>query len=283
MTYAAITGWGKCLPPAVLSNDDLATFLDTDDTWITSRTGMKERRISHVPAVELSYVASRRALACAGLAPTDIDLIVYGSCSYDEMVPNTASGLQYKLGATGAAAMDVNTACTSFLYAWSTANAMIRTGVVRRALIIGVELISRYLDWEDRAVAVLFGDGAAAIVIEATEERTGLLAESLGCFGEARGILRIGGYGATYANVEFQHLAEYYALFLLVDWGAAVIAFLVEPREEKQLTWLIFLQRFAYRQVMYWVVLKAFASAFRGRVVGWGKLERKATVTVQAA
>lgn len=201
MTYAAITGWGKCLPPAVLSNDDLATFLDTDDTWITSRTGMKERRISHVPAVELSYVASRRALACAGLAPTDIDLIVYGSCSYDEMVPNTASGLQYKLGATGAAAMDVNTACTSFLYAWSTANAMIRTGVVRRALIIGVELISRYLDWEDRAVAVLFGDGAAAIVIEATEERTGLLAESLGCFGEARGILRIGGYGATYANV----------------------------------------------------------------------------------
>ncbi|MBL8310791.1 MAG: ketoacyl-ACP synthase III [Burkholderiales bacterium] len=201
MTYAAITGWGKCLPPAVLSNDDLATFLDTDDVWITSRTGMKERRISHLPAVELSYVAARRALACAGLAPTDIDLIVYGSCSYDEMVPNTASGLQYKLGATGAAAMDVNTACTSFLYSWSTANAMIRTGVVRRALVIGVELISRYLDWEDRAVAVLFGDGAAAIVIEATEERTGLLAESLGCFGEARGILRIGGYGATYANV----------------------------------------------------------------------------------
>ncbi len=90
-------------------------------------------------------------------------------------------------------------------------------------------------------------------------------------------------HGATYSNVAMQHLAEYYALFLLVDWGAAVIAFLVEPREDKQLTWLIFLQRFAYRQVMYWVVLKAFASAFRGRVVGWGKLERKATVTVQTA
>lgn len=90
-------------------------------------------------------------------------------------------------------------------------------------------------------------------------------------------------HGATYSNVAMQHLAEYYALFLLVDWGAAVIAFLVEPREDKQLTWLIFLQRFAYRQVMYWVVLKAFASAFRGRVVGWGKLERKATVSVQAA
>ena len=200
MTYAAVTGWGKCMPPAVLSNADLATFLETDDEWITSRTGMKERRISHVHAVELAYVASMHALACAGLKATDIDLIVYGSCSFDEMVPNTASGLQYKLGASNAASMDVNTACTSFLYSWSTANAMIRTGVVKRALVVGVEIISRYMDWENRGVAVLFGDGCAAIVIEATEEKTGLLAESLGCIADARGILRIGGYGATYAN-----------------------------------------------------------------------------------
>ena len=200
MTYAAVTGWGKCMPPAVLSNADLATFLETDDEWIVSRTGMKERRISHVHAVELAYVASMHALACAGLKATDIDLIVYGSCSFDEMVPNTASGLQYKLGASNAASMDVNTACTSFLYSWSTANAMIRTGVVKRALVVGVEIISRYMDWENRGVAVLFGDGCAAIVIEATEEMTGLLAESLGCIADARGILRIGGYGATYAN-----------------------------------------------------------------------------------
>ena len=205
MTYAAVTGWGKCMPPAVLSNADLATFLETDDEWIVSRTGMKERRISHVHAVELAYVASVHALACAGLKATDIDLIVYGSCSFDEMVPNTASGLQYKLGASNAASMDVNTACTSFLYSWSTANAMIRTGVVKRALVVGVEIISRYMDWENRGVAVLFGDGCAAIVIEATEEKTGLLAESLGCIADARGILRIGGYGATYAhsNVAF--------------------------------------------------------------------------------
>ena len=200
MTYAAVTGWGKCMPPAVLTNADLATFLETDDEWITSRTGMKERRISHVHAVELAYVASMHALACAGLKATDIDLIVYGSCSFDEMVPNTASALQYKLGAVNAASMDVNTACTSFLYSWSTANAMIRTGVVKRALVIGVEIISRYMDWENRGVAVLFGDGCAAIVLEATEEKTGLLAESLGCIADARGILRIGGYGATYAN-----------------------------------------------------------------------------------
>lgn len=188
------------MPPAILSNADLATFLDTDDEWITTRTGMKERRISHVNAIEMAYVAAMRTLACAGLAASDIDLIVYGSCSNDEMVPNTASALQYKLGAGNAAAMDVNTACTSFLYSWSTANAMIRSGVVRRALVVGVELISRYMDWDNRGVAVLFGDGAAAIVLEATEERTGLLAETLGCYADARGILRIGGYGAAYAN-----------------------------------------------------------------------------------
>jgi 3-oxoacyl-[acyl-carrier-protein] synthase III len=202
MTYAAITGWGKCMPPAVLSNADLATFLETDDEWITSRTGMRERRIAHTPAVEMAYVASMHALACAGLKATDIDLIVYGSCSFDEMVPNSASGLQYKLGASNAAAMDVNTACTSFLYSWSTANAMVRSGVVKRALVIGVEIITRYMDWENRGVAVLFGDGCAAIIIEATEEKTGLLAETLGCIGEARGILRVAGHGATYANCD---------------------------------------------------------------------------------
>src|SRR5262249_26332793 len=101
MSYAAITGWGSCMPPAVLTNDDLSTFLDTSDEWITTRTGMKERRISHVTAVELSTVASARALACAGLAASDVDLIVYGSCSYEEQVPNAASAVQRALGATG--------------------------------------------------------------------------------------------------------------------------------------------------------------------------------------
>jgi 3-oxoacyl-[acyl-carrier-protein] synthase III len=200
MTYAAVVGWGKCMPPAILTNADLSTFMETNDEWIVSRTGMKERRVSHVHAVEMAHVAAVRALACAGLKASDLDLIVYGSCSNDEMVPNSASALQYKLGADGCAAMDVNTACTSFLYGWSTANAMIRTGVVKRALIVGVELISRYMDWENRGVAVLFGDGCAAIIIEATEERTGLLAETLGCYGDSRGILRVQGYGATYAN-----------------------------------------------------------------------------------
>ena len=200
MTYAAITGWGKCLPPAVLTNADLSTFLDTTDEWITTRTGMRERRVSHVSAIDMATVAGARALAGAGLAATDLDLVVYGSCSNDEQVPNSASGVQWALGATGAAAMDVNTACTSFLYGLSTATAMIRTGAVRRALVIGVELITPYMDWDNRNVAVLFGDGAAAVVLEATDQRVGVLGEQLGCIAEARHVLRVRGIGCAYAN-----------------------------------------------------------------------------------
>ena len=200
MTFAAITGWGKCMPPAVLSNDDLATFLETDDAWITQRTGIKERRITHVLGTELACVAARRALACAGLAPTDIDLIVFGSCSAEEAVPNTASGLQYRLGATNAAAMDVNSACTSFLYGLSAASGMIRAGTVRRALVVGVETISPFMDWDNRNVAILFGDGCAAVVLEATDREEGVLADKLGCYADARQILRVRGHGTTYGN-----------------------------------------------------------------------------------
>jgi 3-oxoacyl-[acyl-carrier-protein] synthase III len=197
---ASITGWGKCLPPAVLSNNDLATILDTTDEWVTTRTGIHERRISHVPLMELGYVASARALACAGVEGSAIELIVFGTCSHDDQVPNMASGIQARIGASGAAAMDVNTACTSFLYGLSTATAMIRSGVVRNALVIGAELISPFMDWSDRNVAVLFGDGAAAVVLEATDRNEGLLAEKLGCYGEAREILRVHGMGGRYAN-----------------------------------------------------------------------------------
>src|SRR5690606_7513661 len=105
MKYADITGWGKCMPPAVLNNADLATFLDTSDEWITTRTGIKERRISHVPMTVLSHIAAARALACAGLDPKELDLIILGTCSADEQVPNAASGVQFMLGAHHAAAM----------------------------------------------------------------------------------------------------------------------------------------------------------------------------------
>ncbi|MEG1833832.1 MAG: ketoacyl-ACP synthase III [Burkholderiaceae bacterium] len=200
MTFAAITGWGKCMPPATLTNADLATFLETDDEWIVSRTGMKERRISHVSAIEMATVAAKRALACAGLDPADLDLIVYGSCSNDETVPNSASGVQVGLGAHGAAAMDINTACTSFLYGLSSASAMIRSGAVRNAVVIGVELITPYMDWDNRGVAVLFGDGCAALVLQASDREEGLIGEKLGCIAEARQTLRVRGMGCTYGN-----------------------------------------------------------------------------------
>lgn len=201
MTYAAITGWGAGMPPAVLSNADLSTFLETSDEWITSRTGMKERRVSHVSAIEMATLASERALACAGLAAADVDLIIYGGCSNEEAVPNSASGVQVSLGAMHAAAMDLNTACTSFLYGLSTATALIRTGVVRNAVVIGVELITRYMDWSNRNVAVLFGDGAAAVVLQSTEFEEGVIGSVLGCDVEARQSLRIRGVGCGYANL----------------------------------------------------------------------------------
>ncbi len=199
-TYAAITGWGKCMPPAVLTNDDLSTFLDTNDEWIRTRTGMRERRVSHVSAIELSTVASARALACAGVDAAEVDLIIYGGVSNDELVPNSASGVQVALGATRAAAMDLNTACTSFCYGLATATAMIRTGAIRTAVVIGVELISRYLDWSNRNVAVLFGDGAAAVVLQATDREEGMIGSVLGCDAEGRDTLRVRGFGCTYSG-----------------------------------------------------------------------------------
>jgi len=200
MTHAAITGWGACLPPAVLTNADLSTFLETNDEWITSRTGMRERRISHVSAGELAAVAGARALACAGLAAKDLDLIVYGGTSNDEACPNSASGVQVMLGATHAASMDLNTACTSFCYGLASATGLVRTGVVRNALVIGVELISRYMDWSNRNVAVLFGDGAAAVVLQASDQGEGLIASVLGCDADARQTLRVRGVGCAYTG-----------------------------------------------------------------------------------
>jgi 3-oxoacyl-[acyl-carrier-protein] synthase-3 len=198
--FATITGWGKCMPPAVLSNADLATFLDTDDEWIRTRTGIDERRVSHVSLATMAEVAARRALAGAALEPRDVELIVFGTCSMDEQVPNMASGLQDRLGARAAGAMDVNTACTSFLYGLTTASALIKSGTVRNALVIGAELISPMMDWTNRNVAVLFGDGCAAVVLQATDREEGVLADRLGCYGDARGLLQVHGMGLAYAN-----------------------------------------------------------------------------------
>src|SRR5262249_10478776 len=130
----------------------------------------------------------------------EIDLIVFGTCTHDDQVPNMASAVQARIGAHAAAAMDVNTACTSFLYGLSSATALIRTGVVRNAVVIGAELISPFIDWTDRNGGVLFGDGAAAVVLQATEREEGVIAEKLGCYSDARETLRVHGMGGRYAN-----------------------------------------------------------------------------------
>ncbi|MBT8140403.1 MAG: ketoacyl-ACP synthase III [Gammaproteobacteria bacterium] len=199
--YAAITGWGKCLPPAVLSNADLATFIDTDDDWITSRTGMKERRVAHVQCTDMAHIAALRALAAAGRTAQDLDLIIFGSCTGDTVVPTCASRVQDLLGAKGIASLDLNTACTSGLYALSVASSMIKTGSAKRVLVIGAEKPSALMDWTNRNVAVLFGDGAAALIVEGSEQEQGLMAESLGCYAEARDSLAVHNYGTAYTNM----------------------------------------------------------------------------------
>src|SRR5256886_8936581 len=172
----------------------------SSDVCSSDLTGIRERRISHVGLEELAYVAAARALAAAGIPGGSIELIVFGTCSHEDQVPNMASGIQVRIGAQPAAAFDINTACTSFLYGLSAATALIRTPVGRNALVIGAELISPFMDWSDRDVAVLFGDGAAAVVLEASEREEGLVAEKLGCYGEAPAALRVQGMGGRYAN-----------------------------------------------------------------------------------
>lgn len=160
--YAEITGWGKCVPPTVLSNDDLSTFLDTSDEWIRTRTGIENRRISHVNTSDMATVAAQHALARAGVEASEIDLIIVATCSPDSLIPNIASKVQQNLGIRSAAAFDLNAACTGFVYGLETGTRLIQSGNYRHAIIIGAERLSFYIDWAMRDTAVLFGDGAGA-------------------------------------------------------------------------------------------------------------------------
>lgn len=191
MPNAVITGWGKCLPPSVLSNHDLEQIVDTSDTWITTRTGIKERRISHVEVSDMALVASLHALAAAGKTVLDIDLIVLGTCTGDSLIPSTAAILQDKLGAFNAGAFDLNAACSGFVYSLVVASNMIKAGTHRTILVVGAEKLHFHLNFNDRSTAVLFGDAAGAIVLEASEQNAGMLASELGNDGSAAHILEI--------------------------------------------------------------------------------------------
>ncbi|MBU1226317.1 MAG: ketoacyl-ACP synthase III [Actinobacteria bacterium] len=189
MRNAVITGWGKCVPPAVLSNADLETVTETSDEWIVTRTGIRERRISHVETSDMAAVAGLRALATAGLEPDDIDLILVATCTPDRLIPSTAAIVQDKIGAGRAAAMDLNAACSGFIFGLVTARQMIGAGGFERVLLIGAEKLHYFLDFTDRSTSVLFGDGAGAVVLEGSDEDAGVRSFELGTDGSVADIL----------------------------------------------------------------------------------------------
>jgi 3-oxoacyl-[acyl-carrier-protein] synthase III len=203
MTNATITGWGRCTPPAILSNADLEQLTNTSDEWITTRTGIKERRISHVSTSDMALVASSRAIAGAGLEPSDLDLVIMATCTGDTVIPSPATLLQAKLGAENAAAFDMNAACSGWIYGLQVAGQMIRSGAYRRVLLVASERLSHYLDFTNRNTAVLFGDGAGAVILEATDADEGLRSAVMGSDGNAAPLLcvpSVGTSGDRYQN-----------------------------------------------------------------------------------
>ena len=173
MQYAKILGTGSYLPANRVSNEDLAQKVDTSDEWITTRTGIKFRHIAdeNEKTSDLAAYAAKKALADAGVAAEEIDLIVVATATPDMQFPSTATIVQQKLGITnGCPAFDVQAVCAGFMYALNTANAYIKSGMAKRALVIGAETFSRIVDWNDRTTCVLFGDGAGAVVLGASDE-----------------------------------------------------------------------------------------------------------------
>ena len=188
--YSRIAGTGSYLPEKVLTNDDLAKFVDTSDEWIAARTGIRQRHIAADGETtgDLAYHASVRALEAAGVEPSELDLIVLGTTTPDLVFPSTACLLQDRLGANGCGAFDVNAACSGFLYALSVADKFIRTGDAKTVLVVGSETLTRMVDWEDRTTCVLFGDGAGAVVLKADTE-TGILSTHLHADGGKKELL----------------------------------------------------------------------------------------------
>ncbi len=197
--YSRITGTGSYLPPRRLTNADLVAQLagrgiETSDDWIVERTGIRARHFAapDVTSSDLGLEAARSAIAAAGLQPTDIDLIIVATSTPDMVFPSVACILQNKLGANGCAAFDVQAVCSGFVYALAVADAMIQTGAANRALVIGAEVFSRILDFTDRTTCVLFGDGAGAVVLEASDT-PGILASDLHADGKHVDILCVPG------------------------------------------------------------------------------------------
>jgi 3-oxoacyl-[acyl-carrier-protein] synthase III len=188
--FSRIAGTGSYLPEKVLTNDDLAKFVDTSDEWIASRTGIRERHIAAEGETtgDLGYHAAVRALEAAGVDAKDLDLIIVGTTTPDLIFPSTACLIQHRLGADGCPAFDVNAACSGFVYALTVADKFIRSGAAKTALVIGSETLTRMVDWSDRTTCVLFGDGAGAVVLKADTE-TGILSTHMHADGGKKELL----------------------------------------------------------------------------------------------
>jgi len=200
MKNVTITGWGRSVPQSVVTNHDLATVIDTTDEWITSRSGISERRVSHVNNSDMATLAGKRALKAAGLQPMDIDYVIVATCTPDRQIPSSAAYVQVKLGAVHAAAADINAGCSGFIYGLSMAHGLIATGTANRVLLVGSEQISSYLNLDERSTAVLFGDGAGAVIVEASEDDSGIKSMALGADGSGAEYLTAEGLGTELIN-----------------------------------------------------------------------------------
>ncbi len=203
MKYSRIIGTGGYLPEKILTNQDLERMVDTTDQWIRERTGITQRHIAAEDQTtsDLAEQAARRVMEAANLGPADIDLVIVATTTPDRVFPSTACLLQNRLGIHGAAAFDIQAVCTGFVYALGIADKFIRTGTARRALVVGAETLSRIVDWTDRGTCVLFGDGAGAVVIEASDE-PGILSTHLHADGQYNELLNVPG-GVSQSGRQF--------------------------------------------------------------------------------
>ncbi len=204
MSYARIVGTGGYLPENVMTNHDLEKIVDTSDQWIRERTGIEQRHIAadNETTVDLAEKASRRAIEAAGIDPSEIDLIIFATSTPDKIFPSSACILQGRLDIHGCPAFDIQAVCTGFIYALTVAEKFIQSGTARTALVVGAEVFSRILNWQDRGTCVLFGDGAGAVILQANEE-TGILSSHIHADGKYENLLWVPcGIGDGYDQVK---------------------------------------------------------------------------------